>query len=207
MPELTNEVDLSTVGDVVLHLYYTALDGGSTFEQKVKDNNAATAPETGVKVFSALNDFAAPAPTAANPYPLTPWQSFLAPPVAPANQTLTLGISPSKFPAWTRGKTISVSSITVLVVAWPATGFTPPQQGFTIAPQAPLSTTGAAIATTLVTPNVPTLPNVWGVQVMPPPDTTVGSWSFEIQQTNAPDFRSLTKNEIGEVFLLVDYSV
>ena len=28
------------------------------------------------KVFSAQNDFAAPAPTVANPYPLTPWQAF-----------------------------------------------------------------------------------------------------------------------------------
>ena len=27
--QLNNEIDLSTVGDVVLHLYYTALDGGS----------------------------------------------------------------------------------------------------------------------------------------------------------------------------------
>jgi hypothetical protein len=31
MPQLNNEVDLTTVGDVVLHLYYTALDGGAPF--------------------------------------------------------------------------------------------------------------------------------------------------------------------------------
>src|SRR5262249_16794027 len=27
MPQINNEVDLSTVGDVIFHLYYTALDG------------------------------------------------------------------------------------------------------------------------------------------------------------------------------------
>ena len=32
MQQINNEVDLSTVGDVVLHLYYTALDGGSAFQ-------------------------------------------------------------------------------------------------------------------------------------------------------------------------------
>ena len=133
MPQLYNEVDLSTVGDVVLHLYYTALDGGGALQQAVQANNIANLPTSGIKVFSAQNDFAAPSPTVANPYPVTPWQAFLATAVAPANQTLALSISPSKFPAWTRGKTISVTSLTVLAVTWPP-------GNFVLAPQAPLPT-------------------------------------------------------------------
>ena len=77
MPQINNEVDLSTVGDVVIHLYYTALDGGVPFQQAVQANNAANLPTSGIKVFSAQNDFSAPSPTASNPYPLTPWQAFL----------------------------------------------------------------------------------------------------------------------------------
>ena len=52
------------------------------------------------------------------PIPPAPWQAFLPRRPRGANQTLTLSISPSKFPAWTRGKTISVTSLTVLAVAW-----------------------------------------------------------------------------------------
>jgi hypothetical protein len=113
----------------VLHLYYTALDEGAPLQQAVEAYNAANLPTSGIKVFSALNDFGAPAPTATNPYPVSPWQAFLATVVAPANQTLTLGISSSKFPPWTRGKTISVTSLPVLAVSWPP-------GNFVLAPQA-----------------------------------------------------------------------
>jgi hypothetical protein len=196
MPEANNEVDLSAVGDIVLHLYYTALDGGGQLEQAAQANNVANLPTSGLKVFSAQNDFGAAAPTDANPYPQTPWQSFLATAVAPANQTLTLGISPTKFPAWTRGKTISVTSITVLTVAWP-------QVPFVLAPQAPLPA-----ATIDMTP-VPgaSEPYICSATITPPPGTGLGTWGFELQQQGAPDFRSLTKSEIGDLLLLIAYTV
>jgi hypothetical protein len=196
MPEATNEVDLSTVGDVVLHLHYTALDGGSDLDQAVQAFSASNVPNNGVKVFSTQNDFPAPSPTSANPYPQTPWQAFLATAVAPANQTLTLSISPSKFPAWTRGKTISVTSITVLAAAWP-------QIPFVLAPQAPLLT-GTIPMNPL--PGV-SEPFVCAARIRPPAGTPLGTWSFEIQQHGAPDFRSLTKSEIGDVLLVIDYTV
>ena len=132
-PQINNEIDVSTVTDVVLHLYYTALDGGTDFQAAVQKNNADHAPTSGIKVFSAQNDFPAPVPTTANPYPPTPWQAFLATVAAPANQVLTLSISPSKFPPWTRGKTLSVTSLTVLAVGR-APGC------FVLAPQAPQPT-------------------------------------------------------------------
>jgi hypothetical protein len=194
MPQITNEVDLSTVGDVVIHLYYTALDGGVPFQQAAQANNIANLPTSGVKVFSAQNDFSAPSPTATNPYPLTPWQAFQATAVAPANQTLTLSISPSKFPAWTRGKTISVTSLSVLAVAWPP-------GNFVLAPQAPLPT-----AQVTMTPVAGvTEPNICAATIAMPPNTPLGTWSFELQQQGAPDFRSLSKNAIGDVLLLVSY--
>ena len=130
MPAANNEIDLSTVGDVVLHIFYTALDGGDALKAAAQANNAANLPNAGVKVFSALNDFGAPAASAANPFPVTPWRAFLATPAA-GDQTLTLSISPSQFPAWTRGKTITVSQIAVLAVSWPP-------GNFVIQPQAPL---------------------------------------------------------------------
>jgi hypothetical protein len=196
MPQLYNEVDLSTVGDVVIHLYYTALDGGATLQQTVQAYNTANLPTSGLKVFSAQNDFAAPAPTVANPYPLAPWQAFLATPAAGANQLLTLAISPSKFPAWTRGKTISVTSLTVIAIAWPP-------GNFVVVPQTPLPSTPVTMTPVAGASE----PNVCSATIALPANTPLGTWSFELQQQGAPDFRSLNKNEIGDVLLLVSYQV
>ncbi len=218
MPQISNEVDLSTVGDVVLHLYYTALDGGATFQTAVEANNESNLPTSGIKVFSAQNDFTAPAPTVDNPYPLTPWQVLVSTQkslfngtamqtdgtprwevfnnttLVNADQLLTLNISPSKFPAWTRGKTISVSSLTLLAVAWES-------GGFVVAPQSPLPT-----ATVNMTPVAGvTEPNVCAATITMPPNTPIGTWSFKIKQASAADFRSLTRNLIGDVVLLVNY--
>jgi hypothetical protein len=221
MPQANNEVDLTTVGDVVLHLFYTALDGGSAFQQAVQANNAATAPTTGIKLFSAQNDFAAALPTVDVPYPLTPWQAFLStqkviigatplqedgtprwqafnnPPAATVNsdQILTLSISPLKFPVSTRGKTITVTSISVLAVAWQ-------QTKFVLAPQAPLPTTLLTMSPVAGA----TEPNICGATITLPPNTPLGSWSFKIQQQGAADFQSLNKNLIGDVLLLISYS-
>ena len=193
MPQLNNEVDLSTVSEVVLHLYYTALDGGALFQRA---SSAANLPTSGVKVFSAQNDFPAPPPTAANPHPLTPWQAFLATATAPADQMLTLNVSPSKFPAWTRGKAISVTSLTVLAVARPP-------GDFVLAPHAPLPTTPVPMTSVAGV----TEPNVRTATIALPPKTPPGTWSFELQQPGAPDVRSLDENEIGDVLLLVSYEV
>lgn len=195
MPQSNNEVDLSTVGDVVLHLYYTALDGGDTFKTAVQNYYAANMQTSGVKIFSAQNDFVAPPASGANAHPVAPWQGFLYPPTAGANQVLTLPITASKFPAWTRGKTITVTSLTIIAVAWP-TGT------FVLMPQAPLPTAPIAMA---AVPNV-SEPIVVSATI-PSPGTVPAIWSFEIQQQGASNFTSLTPDMIGDVLLVVNYQV
>jgi hypothetical protein len=321
MPQANNEVDLSTVGDVMLHLYYTALDGGASFQTDVQTYNSANMPTSGVKVFSALNDFGAGSPTVDNPYPSSPWQTFLGTqksllnaeamqtdgtqrwqvfkpagnvsvspistlpattaftitiggsPTAgdilktiltpggvtvsytltpadsgdisqtasdfaqeiintaaakalvtctasgavitltplsgsvastnsatPASvpQVLTLSISPSKFPAWTRGKTITVTAVTVVT-------FSPVLETFVLAPQSPLATT--SVTMTQLTSAAP--PYVCSVTVAPASTITLAqsvSLSFELQLFGAPDFTKLTKSEISDVLLLVSYT-
>jgi hypothetical protein len=93
MPAANNEIDLSMVGDVVLHVYYTALDGGDPMKALAQANNDANRPGGGVKMFSAVNDFGAPAASAVNPYPVSPWKAFLAAPAAATDQTLMLSVS------------------------------------------------------------------------------------------------------------------
>jgi hypothetical protein len=131
LPSANNEIDLSAVSDLVLHLYYTALDGGDALKTAAQAESAANLPAAGIKVLSAASDFGAPAASAANPYPVTPWQAFLATPAPGADQVLALSISPARFPAWTRGKTLTVSEIAVVSLGW-----TP--GNLLLQPQAPL---------------------------------------------------------------------
>ncbi|HTA43725.1 MAG TPA: neuraminidase-like domain-containing protein [Bryobacteraceae bacterium] len=193
MNQINNEVDLGSVGDVIIHLYYTALDGGQALHDTVQAFNLANLPTSGVKIFSAQNDFAAPGPTVANPYPVSPWSAFL---TAGAPQVLTLSMSALKFPPWTRGKTISVSSLTLLAVAWPP-------GNLVLAPQAPLPTAQLTMAPVAGV----TEPNVCAATIALPAGTPLGKWSFEIQQQGAPDFQSLTKDMISDVILMVQYAV
>ncbi|HEY4088381.1 MAG TPA: neuraminidase-like domain-containing protein [Bryobacteraceae bacterium] len=197
MPELTNEIDLSTVGDVVFHLFYTAVDGGDGLAQAVQAHNAETAPTSGVKVFSALNDFAAPAATVANPFPVTPWQAFVATPAAGSDQVLTVTVSPAKFPAWTRGKTVAITGITVLAVSWNP-------GNFVLQPQAPLPNADIAM---VPVPSV-TEPNICGTVVTAPANLTPGALSFKLRRDSAGEhFNVLAKSDIGDVFLFVKYQV
>jgi hypothetical protein len=270
MPQSNNEFDVSTVGDVVLHLYYTALEGGDALKSAAQANNAANAPTSGTKVFSAQNDFTAPPASFANPYPLSPWQAFLgkpfdvattlawpitaaqtsitvasdtgfpAPPflinigseilqvtavggtsntswtvtraqqgtqsaaaaqeavtllpASPPSQILILAMTPAKFPPWTRGKTISVTSLTVIAIAW-APG------NFVLAPQAQLPTPQLVMTPVAGV----TEPNICAATIAMPPNTPLGTWSFELQIQGAADFHSLSKNAIGDVLLLVNF--
>jgi Tc toxin complex TcA C-terminal TcB-binding domain/Neuraminidase-like domain/Salmonella virulence plasmid 28.1kDa A protein len=195
MPQLNNEIDLSTVGDVVLHLYYTAVDGGAGLQAAAQANNIAHLPTSGVKVFSAQNDFVAPPASGANAKPVAPWQAFLYPATSGANQVLTLLISPSKFPAWTRGKTISVTSLTVLAIAWPP-------GTFILVPQAPLPTPPITMTPVAVV-SEPTVV----AATLSAPGTLPATWSFQMQQKGVSDFVSLTQDTIGDILLLVSYQV
>ena len=49
-------------------------------------------------------------------------------------------------------------------------------------------------------------PNVVYATIAVPSGTTVpATWSFELQQQGAPDFKSLTPDTIGDVLLMVTY--
>ena len=184
LPAATNEIDLAAVSDVVLRLYYSALDGGDTFTQAVEADNAANAPNAGAMVLSATNDF-----------PDSVWQQFLAPPGAGADQTLTLNVSPSKFPNWSRGKTITITSLTVLV--------TSNQLGnFVLRPDPPLP--GGDVTLTPVAGI--SGPNVVSGAIAPPPGSP-GTWSFKLRAAGAAggNFHSLTPDEIGDVLVMIAF--
>jgi hypothetical protein len=196
MPAATNELDLSGVGDVVLHLYYTAMSDDG-LKSIVEQANLDAAPTSGVKVFSVRNDFAAPAPSAANPYPVAPFDAFTTKP-GPTDPDQTLVLTPPalKFPPWTRGRTITVTSLSVVAVGWNP-------GNFVLEPQAPLPAADVPL-----TPIAGALQlNFSGGAVAMPPGTPLGKWTFKLRTSAAADFRSISKNDIGDALLFVGYEV
>jgi hypothetical protein len=181
LPAESNEIDLSAVGDVVIHLHYTALDGGDAFKQAVEADNAENTPTSGALLLSAAGDFPAP------------WQSFLAP--AAGDQELVLNISPSLFPPWARGKTITITGLTVFATAWEP-------GNFVLKPQAPLPTNDV----TLTPVAGVTEPNVAGGTVAVA-NASPGTWTFKLRTAAAGDFHSLTRDLIGDALLLVAFEV
>ena len=188
-----NQIDIASVSDVLIHVLYTSLDGGPDFKTKAS-TWASNQPQFTTKFFSAVNDFSAPAPAAANPYPITPWQTFLATPTGGADQVLTLSISSSKFPVWTRGKKITVTGMTVYAVSWSGTSFV-------LQPQAPLPATNVNL-------NAPGLPNLLasGTVALPAGGVSPATWSFKLQVSGAGNFQSLTSSQIADLILQLQFT-
>jgi hypothetical protein len=178
----------------VVHLYYTALDGGDAFKQAVEANSVENAPTSGTIVLSAANDFAAPPAGNGASTTRSPWQSFLAHATA-GDQTLVLNISPSRFPRWARGKTITITGLSVFATSWNP-------GNFVLQPQAPLPTSNVTLAPAVgvTEPNVAT-GNVAVASASP------GTWTFKLRTAAAPDFRSLSPDDVGDVLLLVTFQV
>src|SRR6202008_1656778 len=107
------------------------------------------------------------------------------------DQTLTLSVSPSQFPAWTRGKTITVSQIDVLALSWPTSNFV-------LQPQAPLPNADVVMAQVAGA----TEPNVCAGTLALPPGTPPGAWTFKLRKQAAADFHSLKSTDIGDLVLV-----
>ena len=215
-----NEIDVSTVGDVQIHLLYTALDGGDQFKQAAQAAAAATLPSSGTKLFSAQNDFSTPGAAPANvaaawtdfttnaaatwqnyPSPPTPWQALLTTAVLATDQQLVLPVSASKFPSWTRGRTTTVNKLTVYAISWTTSSFIlEPQGALTQSPQADLTMSQ-------ISGTPPGSPYVCSAVVKMPPNSKPATWAFKLKAAAAGDWRSLTSSQIADVVLQIDYSV
>jgi len=195
------QFDYSTIRDVVLHIRYTARDGGSAFAQVVSsavraDLNAIalTKSRKGLyRLFSARQDYG------------SAWARFLNP--GPGNdQVLNLPMPPERFPFFTYGLDLRVATIDVLSKTGDAGDYT-----LVITPP-------GGTATTVTFSADPTLggvhhwekPNVSPkieLGKVPSNGTTPPTWSFKLKKASATDFRSLTGDDLDDLVLIVGYQV
>ena len=195
------QFDYSTITDVVLHLRYSARDGGSAFATTVTSAvkaqlNAIALAESRkglYRLFSARQDYG------------TAWARFLNP-GSSTDQVLNLPMPPERFPFYTNGLDIKVASIDVLAKTSDGGDYTlvvtPPGGSAT-------SVTFSADATLggvhhWENPNLS--PKI-DLGKTPSNSATPPTWSFKLKKSSATDFRSLTASDLDDLVVIVGYQV
>jgi hypothetical protein len=98
----TNTFDVSTITDVILHMRYTARDGGQTLRDHVLNEVVRPAPREGAVLLSMKQQFS------------SAWYSFLHP--TGPDQTLSFEVTEKLFPFVTRGKTLRLTRADIFLL-------------------------------------------------------------------------------------------
>ena len=194
------QFDYATISDVVLHLRYTARDGGALLAGAAATHareavNAAALAGSRQGLYRLVD---APAE-----HP-DQWHRFLHPD-AGADQVLALPTPPDRFPFFTTGLEIRVTGVDLLgTLADPGdytVEVTPPGG----APQAvPLTADPSlgGVHHAAIDPLTPK-PSLGRAPAAPPPP----EWTLRLQRAGAADFRSLTEAEVRNLVLIFRYEV
>ena len=195
------QFDYATITDVVLHLRYTARDGGGAFASTVSSAvkaqlNALALAESRkglYRLLSARQDYG------------TAWARFLNP-GSGNDQVLNLPMPPERFPFYTYGLDLKVASIDVLAK-------TSDSGDYTLVVTAP---GGSPNSVTFSADNTlggvhhwenPNLSPKVDLGKTPSNGATPPTWSFKLKKSAATDFRSLTAADLDDLVIIVGYQV
>jgi hypothetical protein len=111
LPQEFRQFDYDTISDVILHIRYTAREGGEALKERAASElQQATAQiavsedEAGlVRLFSARHEFSGE------------WHRFLHPASAAGDQSLTLALTQDRFPYLFQGKNIAFRKIELFI--------------------------------------------------------------------------------------------
>ena len=103
MPKDCNAFDFDTISDVVLHLNYTARDGGELLKKAAREAVIAPAQEGLVRMFSGRHEFP------------NQWHKFIHPTDDPQTHHLELDFDIERFPFVFRGKEMTIDAIDILI--------------------------------------------------------------------------------------------
>ncbi|MDH5675760.1 MAG: neuraminidase-like domain-containing protein [Myxococcales bacterium] len=112
LPKKFRQFDYETISDAILHIRYTARDGGVPLREAAEQRVEASIANTPrMHLLSARTDF----PDA--------WAKFLAPPDNQTDQTLTLGVEKRLFPFAWQGSQIKIAGLEVFLVVDNVAGY------------------------------------------------------------------------------------
>ncbi len=183
LPKDTNHFDFDSIADVVLHLRYTARDGGATLAAAARQSVQAALPTAGVQLVDLKREFP------------DEWHAFLHPAGAGAEHEIAVTFTAQHFPFFARSKTITVTR--AQLVGRMASAGDYEVVGDPVAPGAPLTLSRDGLFGTAH----------HGDQNAPGAGWQLGDWTFKVKRATAPDFTALPDGDVDELFLLLHYEL
>ena len=167
LPKTSNQFDFNTIADVVLHLKYTARDGGEAL-RTAAERALPLASGDLVRLFSMRHEFP------------TEWHRFLNPPGSQPDQSVPLSLTPDRFPFQLPNKTITIKELELFLKVSKPDAYTTPLT-LSFAP------TGQVQQVSLVKdPNMKDLPR--GTKGF---NATLGAWTLSAKSADIPASLSL----------------
>jgi peptidoglycan hydrolase-like protein with peptidoglycan-binding domain len=184
LPHKTNFFDFASIADIILHINYSALDGGDALRQVAEARLDAALPISGVRLFSLREEF----PDA--------WYRFLNP-TAGADQEAILAVKADHFPFFTRGKAVKVNHLLVVADSKSDAPYTAQIQ---IANGTPLDLT--------LTRNSADFKDVQiGETALNPVADGLGTWTIKLKRETDTGFRSLPDGEVSNVWIVAGFGI
>ncbi len=181
LPKENNYFDFASLSDIILHISYTSRNGGGQFAVGASANVQDNLPLGTARLFSLRHEFA------------TEWYKFLNP-VGGADQELVIELKAEHFPFFIRNKlsALQIKNMDIFVESKsdPAVNYT-----------AKIKVTTAAAADTIAIDsdlNYNSVPHATKSLTV----ATTGTVSLMIQENGSGDFKSLTNEDLENIFIL-----
>ena len=185
MPQANNQFDFSTLSDFIIHLQYTAKDGGDNLAIAAQAHVDKTLPNNGLLLLDLTRQFP------------TEWHHFLHPGQAEADQALHLTLNTEHYPFYAWGKGVNVTQLKLLMNGQHNGAYnlqlTLPEQS---APES-------------LDINQDTQFNGlhYAEHSIPSKPSGKGDWLLKIKRNSDLDFRSLPVGSIKSLFLIVHFEI
>jgi hypothetical protein len=196
------QFDYSSIRDVILHIRYTARDGGEAFAETNRASVSANISKLFSDAEAGKRGGLFRLISVRHEYP-SAWSTFLNP--GPNNdQVLKLDIGPDRFPFFTRSADIKIDGMDAI-------GKLSDSGPYHLIVTPPKAATAVDVRMTV---QAPFNGAHWGdnqfaggIAVAAAPTGPAPTWSFKLQKEGATDFRSLAVDELDDLILILQYEL
>ncbi len=190
LPKDNNYFDFASLSDIILHINYTAEDGGSVQATGAKTNLQSILPNAGARLFSLRHDFP------------TEWYQLFNP-VSNTDEEFVATLKPEHFPFFLRSRIniLNIKKIDLFIDSDPANNFI---TSFKVTNTDYVNDINVPADAALgnvphLTKDVTTIPNG--------PAKALGDLRLKIKLTSTTDYKSLTIDEINDINVLIQLGI
>ena len=184
MPQVNNQFDFDTISDFIIHIQYTARDGGANLAMAAQSSVNSILPQNGMLLLSVKHQFP------------DEWHRFLYPSTTGADQDLKLVLNKEHYPFYSRNATnLKVSKMNQIIIGQHA-------NDYIMQIQLP----GQPAAEEVNVKKDANLNDVHHKEhVIDALPDGKGEWSIKIRRHSDTGFKSLPTDNIDDLLLVIQY--